>query len=347
MDGLLQRVKESIQEAVIEGDTKAEEPGDVGVVEEVAKLRELVKNVQSKLGQQRQDVLEWLETVGQRFVHGIDADDGVMDKLDFIVDMLMAVRSEGFDTPRKACVLPPWKFTEAHGLSEEEQKPEVWIKRFNEWREDDFKEGKGFLKKKKRLFLVCAQTHRLVPCGPNGQGYDIQQPRTWLRMSVSVATFALQVACSTLAAIAAAPVSGAGAAAEAAVSAGMEKLGSTLEAQLAELTLDGDGEHVDARAQVLWSNSVLTLILDIPVISQRYLRIYVLLYTSFLRRSGWSIKHLPVYHAYVGFESGYLTHNPVPRPLPRAIPPERRNSWNNALTLLCGSLFTVWRTLLA
>ncbi|CAN0187922.1 unnamed protein product, partial [Ectocarpus sp. 8 AP-2014] len=36
-----------------------------------------------------------------------------------------------------------------------------------------------------RLFLVCAVTHRLVPCGPDGQGYDIQRPRSWFRMSTA------------------------------------------------------------------------------------------------------------------------------------------------------------------
>ena len=74
---------------------------------------------------------------------GIDTDDGVVGKLESMVTMMMAVGRDGFVIPRRACVLPPWKFAEAHGLSEDEQSPEVWVKRLNEWQEDDFKAGKG------------------------------------------------------------------------------------------------------------------------------------------------------------------------------------------------------------
>lgn len=178
------------------------------VSNEVVQLRRLVGDVQIQLGRQHRDARGWLGKRDQRFLYGIEADDGVMGRLDFVVAMLMAVRGEGFDTPRQACVLPPWKFAEAHGLSEEEQSPEVWVKRLQEWLGDDCKEGKGSFKKKKRFFVVCAHIRRLVPCGPNGQGHNTQQPRTWFRMSVSVATFALQVVCSTLTAMAAVPVAG-------------------------------------------------------------------------------------------------------------------------------------------
>lgn len=250
VESLVRRARESTEEDA-EDRTKPEGSEDVGgVLEEVAKLRRLVGDVQSQLGQQHQEVQRWLGTVGKPFAHGIDADDGVMGRLDFVVAMLMAVRSEGFDTPRMACVLPPWEFAEAHGLSEEEQKPEAWVKRLKEWREDDFKEGKGFLKKKKLIFLVCAHTHRLVPCGLNGQGYDIQQPRKWFRMTVSLAKFALQVACSTLAAMAAVSAAGAGAVAEATVSAAMGRFESMVEAQLEGLTLDDDCVDVGVERQV-------------------------------------------------------------------------------------------------
>ena len=182
----------------------------------------------------------WLGGVDTRLEEIIGADDDMMEKVDFVVTMLMAVRSDPFDTPRRACVLPPWKFAKTRGLSEDEQRPEVWVKRQDEWREGDFKEGKGITKKKKRLFLVCAHTHRLVPCGPNGQGYDIEQPRTWFRMSVSVATFALQVLCTSLSAMAMVPLSGASAAVEASVSAVVGNFESLLHDQLAGLTLDDD-----------------------------------------------------------------------------------------------------------
>ncbi|CAM9686810.1 unnamed protein product [Ectocarpus fasciculatus] len=218
---------------------------------EMARLAQLVTDLQQQLGQHHRDVRQQMGAVDKRLMDIIDADDGVMGRLDFLVVMMMAMRRDGFDTPRRACVLPPWDFALGHGLSDEEQAPECWVKRLGEWREDDFKQGKGVFKTKMRLFLVCAVTHRLVPCGPNGQGYDIQRPRTWFRMSVSVATFVLQVVCATLAAIAAAPLSGAGALAEESFSAALGSMESTLEAQLTGLTLDDDvGVHVAAAPQL-------------------------------------------------------------------------------------------------
>lgn len=220
--------------------------GARGSTDDAAKSQPSVRDLQHQLEQQHEDVREWVGTLGDRRVADvIDADDGVMGRLDFVVAMLMAMRKEGSDTPRHACVLPPWKFKEAHGLSEDEQMPGTWVKRLEEWQEGDFKDGKGVFKKKKRLFLVCAHTHRLVPCGPSGQGYDIQQPRTWFRMSASIAAFALQVTCSTLSAMAAVPLSGADAAVEATVSAAMGTLESMLSDQVAGLTLGNDGADVD------------------------------------------------------------------------------------------------------
>lgn len=224
--------------------------GAKGSTNEVAKLLQSVGDLQQQLDQ-HQDVRGWIEAEFKPLADAIYADDGVMGKLDFVVTMLMADRSEEFDTPRQACVLPPWKFAQARGLSEEEQMPEVWVKRLEEWREDDFKEGKGFFRKNKLLFLVCAQTHRLVPCGPNGQGYDVQRVRTWVRKSATLATFALQVVSSTLAAIAAAPMAGGGAV-QATVSAAMGSMESMLQDQLERLILhdDNDGASVDVGSKV-------------------------------------------------------------------------------------------------
>lgn len=222
--------------------------------DEVVKLQPLVGDVQLQMGKHHQDVRGWLGGIDTRLEDAIGADDGTMERLDFIVTMLMAVRSDPFDTPRHACILPPWHFSKACGLTEDEQMPEVWVRRLQEWQEDDFKEGKAFFKKKKRLFLVCAHTHRLVPCGPNGQGYDIQQTRTWFRMSVKVATFTLQMMSTTLSAMVMAPLSGAGAAwdaaAEATVSAAAEKIDSMLQDRLAGLTLDDGGAAADVASQV-------------------------------------------------------------------------------------------------
>lgn len=224
----------------VEESARAREPeDDVSISDEVGNLQRLVGDLQQQLGQHDQDVRGWLGAVDKRLEAIIDADTGAMEKQDFLVAMLLAMRSEGFDTPRQACVLPPWNFAQTLGLSEHEQTPEVWVKRLDEWREDDFKQGKGVFRKKKYLFLLCAHTHRLVPCGPKGQGYDIQQLRTWVCKSVSATAFALQVVGSTLAAMAAAPLAAAplvAAGVEATVS---EALGS-LQSKLEGLTLGGD-----------------------------------------------------------------------------------------------------------
>lgn len=252
VEGFLSPVRASGGKGVEEGVKAAKHKDDTGISGEVAKLQRMVENLQHQLGQQHHDMRGWLGVVDKHLEAIVDADAGAVKTRDFLVAMLMAVRLEGFDTPRQACVLPPWKFAKVRGLSEDEQSPKVWLKRLDEWREEGFKEGKGFFKKRKRLFLICAHTHRLVPCGPNGQGYDIQQLRTWFHMSVSVATFALQVACSTLTAMALAPASGVGAAVEIAVSTSMRNFESLLRDELEALTISDDGAavEVDAEPQV-------------------------------------------------------------------------------------------------
>lgn len=114
---------------------------------------------------------------------------------------IMAEKGETVDAPRRACVLPAWSFELAHGLSDSEQAPEVWTKRLDEWRDGGFREGKGVFSKKTRLFLVCAHTSRLVPCGHNGQGYDIARARTWFYSAASLAKFALELAVATMEAV--------------------------------------------------------------------------------------------------------------------------------------------------
>ncbi len=210
--------------------------GVEGPTDDASGLQRSIVDLQQQLGQQ--DVRGWIKAELKPLADAIHADDGVMGRLDSVVAMMMEMRREGFDTPRHACVLPPWKFANAHGLSESEQEPEAWVKRIKDWQDDDFKEGKGFFKKKKRLFLVCAHTHRLVPCGPNGQGYDIQQARTWFKTSANVAAFALQIMSATLGAMLATPLAGAGAVAEATVPEAMEHVESLLQDQFEKLALD-------------------------------------------------------------------------------------------------------------
>eukprot|EP00752_Nemacystus_decipiens_P012983 g11487.t3 len=148
LQGLLHRPKESTKDEGVGDNARAGGGGDFsGVFQEMAQLRRLVGDVQSQLEKQHQDVRGWFGTKDNRFAHGVDSDDGVMGRLDFVVSMLMAV------------------------------------------------------------------------------------------------------VCSTLAAMAVAPVSGANATVETAVSSAMEGFESLLETQLSRLTLDESGEDVDVKVK--------------------------------------------------------------------------------------------------
>ena len=161
------------------------------IVEEILEAK--VGGVEAKMGGVEAKMSEMAAAM-------LAADDGVRETLDVVVTMLMAVRGDKVDTPRQACVLPG-DYADLHGLTDELRNPKVWTKKLEEWIESDFKAGKGVWKKKMRLFLVCAHTHELVPCGHDGRGYDIQRFRQWVRMTVDVAKFAFQVTCATLAAV--------------------------------------------------------------------------------------------------------------------------------------------------
>ena len=186
-----------------------------------------------------------LETTIAKLVDLLAADDGVMGRLDFLVAMMMTVRGDKVDTPRHACLLPG-DYTEPHGLSDELRRPEVWKKKVEEWRENDFVAGKGVWNKKMRLFLISAHTHQLVPCGHDGRGYDIRRARKWVRVTVDLAKFALQVTCASLVAVAVAqlPVTTLGGVGEQAAEAAL----ASLPGMLAGPTLCADD---DEAAEVL------------------------------------------------------------------------------------------------
>lgn len=78
------------------------------------------------------------------------------------------------------------------------------MRRLSEWGEDNFKRGTKNFTKHMRLFLVCAQTYRLVPCGPNGQGYDIHEVRERWQTIGSLVLTVLQVSSETVGAAVAA-----------------------------------------------------------------------------------------------------------------------------------------------
>ncbi|CAM9968674.1 unnamed protein product [Laminaria digitata] len=199
-------------------------------------LKRAVDDIRGRLGGDERGVLGGLgAAVGgliatdAKMAELLAADDGVMGRLDHLVAMLMKVRGDKVDTPRDACLLPG-NYAEPHGLSDELRRPEVWKKKVEEWRETDFEAGKGVWKKKMRLFLICTHTHQLVPCGHNGRGYDIQRVRKWVRMTVDLAKFALQVTCASLAAVAVAqlPATTLGGVGEQAVEAASASLSEVL-----------------------------------------------------------------------------------------------------------------------
>lgn len=110
--------------------------------------------------------------------------------------MLTNLRAETYDTPRLACVLRPWEpFDLPEGLSSREQDPTIWASKLEE---DILKKNERYFKKNMRLFLVCALTHRLVPCGPLGQGYRLQHVRKWVKKTARVADMMLRITLASL-----------------------------------------------------------------------------------------------------------------------------------------------------
>lgn len=104
--------------------------------------------------------------------------------------------ADRIDTPRLACVLRPWEpFDLPEGLSSSEQDPVNWGRKLEE---DAFKESKGFFKRRMRLFLLYAHTHRLVPCGPSGQGYELQHVRKWVKNTGGVMNMIPQITLASL-----------------------------------------------------------------------------------------------------------------------------------------------------
>lgn len=113
--------------------------------------------------------------------------------LDFVKDMAKALRADQFEAPRLACLLPPWSFARSRGLSPTEQHPRTWKSRLQEG-----VKKKGFFTKSMRLFLVCAKTYRLVPCGFHGQGYQIEELRDLVKKTFGVVRVIMEFTAVTL-----------------------------------------------------------------------------------------------------------------------------------------------------
>lgn len=103
--------------------------------------------------------------------------------LKFVKTVMETIRTETYDTPRLACLLVPWNFSLPQGLSPEEQDPKTWIRRLVD---GGAKKTRGWFRQSVQLFFVCARTYRLVPCGPEGHGYTIQQFRRWMKSTFGV-----------------------------------------------------------------------------------------------------------------------------------------------------------------
>ena len=208
-------------------------------------LQRTIEDFQRQLGGVELRGLERMDRLEATLMEVLAADDGVMGRLDFVVAVVMAMRGDQVDAPRYACLLPG-NYAQPHGLSDELRRPEVWKKNVEEWRESDLEAGKSVWKKQMRLFLICAHTHQLVPCGHNGRGYDVQRVRKWVRMTVDLAKFALQVTLASLATVVVAqlPATTLGGVGEQAVEAASASLSGTL----GGLTLRDDN---DEAAEVL------------------------------------------------------------------------------------------------
>ena len=211
-------------------------------------LKRTLEEIQANMGGMEAEVGRVKAQIAEMAADMVAADDGVRETLDVVVTMLMAVRGEKVDTPHQACIFPG-DYAEPHGLTNDLRHPTVWTRKLEEWIDSDLKAGKGVWKKKMRLFLVCAHTQELVPCGHDGRGYDVQRFRKWVRITVDVAKFALQLTCATLAAVLAAqpPTTTAGAVGEEAVGFCLSRIQERLEG----VVLHDDGTAEVLREEVL------------------------------------------------------------------------------------------------
>ena len=75
------------------------------------------------------------------------------------------------------CLLPAPESGEKR-LEEGDRSFEKWSSLFRTWCKEGKKKGKGFARRKLRLFFVCAQDGSLAECGPDGQGYKVSSPTT-------------------------------------------------------------------------------------------------------------------------------------------------------------------------
>lgn len=118
--------------------------------------------------------------------------------IDFVETLMEVTWAFEFGTPRLACVLPPWDFECKRGLSSIEQDPLQWKSRLNT---RAFTADEERFTREMRLFLVCADSYRLVPSGPNGQGYPIAWAPRWVEKMARPVNLMLEITCAALGAM--------------------------------------------------------------------------------------------------------------------------------------------------
>ncbi|CAM9209821.1 unnamed protein product [Sphacelaria rigidula] len=96
--------------------------------------------------------------------------------------------------PRLACLLPKHEGT----LSDDDRSLSRWSDRLRAWCGDGNRAGRGMVRRKLRLFFICAHDYSLAECGPNGQGYKVKQLREWAAKAMPLAKVTLALASITL-----------------------------------------------------------------------------------------------------------------------------------------------------
>lgn len=122
--------------------------------------------------------------------------DELRGTTDLLDELTKSTSSDQRNAPSLACMLPPWNFKRKNGgLTLDEQLPEAWISKLKERAE--FEVTRWF-NSETMILLVCSQTFRLVPCGPNGQGYKTSHTQKWARSTGVLVASLLQITCDTL-----------------------------------------------------------------------------------------------------------------------------------------------------
>lgn len=102
------------------------------------------------------------------------------------------LRSRDFDIPGLACLLCPWEFENLFGLTPGGQDSQTWT------RLQDDSARNSWLTEDMRPFLVCARAHQLVPCGPDGHGYQITRFRYWGMRALGIIRFMVELTSAIL-----------------------------------------------------------------------------------------------------------------------------------------------------